>query len=337
MRLGLASHDFLCFEDLKQSIRTLHSPALLVDKSFKIVAKSDDLADSKSFRIGARFDRLLKPSDADKLYFLEEGRMFVADLVGNGHAGYATVVCGKDCYLVCFRYLADSISNRIAERFSGHSGYDVGVNAYITAVMTDVGNTENGKRLSRVIERLLLELSDVHKLSFFDFSATASAFFFALGEVAPSLARRIDIPKTLPETVALGCGDDMLLIAAYALSLCFDCSDGGRVGFFAVDRDGGIKITFSCDSDGKTDGISSFVNAINGRSGFGKALDVYEFWAFFVKLIADTNLWEISASAVGNAFELSVFMPSVARGEEFSVRDTDPLSMLSVLQYFFGK
>ena len=97
MRLGLSSHGFLCFEDLKQSIRTIHSPALLVDKSFKIVAKSDDLADSKSFRIGARFDRLLKPSDADKLYSSEEGRMFVADLVGNGMAGYATVVCGKDC------------------------------------------------------------------------------------------------------------------------------------------------------------------------------------------------------------------------------------------------
>ncbi len=336
MKLEVKTKKFFSSEELKQKIDLFHVPALILGNDFKILAKSNSFADSKAFRIGARFDKLLKPYDRERLCLLEEGNMLVADLTTHSAKGYATVIRGDGCFLVCFRYLADGLVERIFERLNKLSGYDIGVNAYISAIMSDVGNTHNGKRLSAVIERLFIELADVHRLSFFDFSATLSSFFFALGEVAPDLLRRIDMPKILPETVALGCGNDILLISAYVLALCAD-SGCGNIGLSASDCDGGIRMTFTSTSVDESGDAFAFANALRGRNSFDKPLDRATFWAFFARLIADTNLWEISASNHGERFAINFFIPSVARGEEFYLRDSETLALRSVLEYFFCK
>lgn len=334
--LELKNNNFLSFEELKKKADLFHLPAVILGSDFKILARNNGFSDSRTLRIGARFDNLLSKADRERLCLLEEGKTLVADLFDGKQKGYATVIRGSDCFFVCLRYLADSMVERILERMNGLSGYDIGVNAYISAVLADVGDTQSGKRISAVIERLLTELSDVHRLAFFDFAETASAFFSALGEVAPALLCRVDMPKSFPESVALGCGDDLLLISAYVLSLCFDSSCGGRVDFSASNCENGIRACFSCDLEDKNGDALLFANALCGRGLIEKPLDRPSFWAFFARLIADTNLWDISASA-SDKFNFSVYIPSVAHGEEFSVRDSEKASVFAVLQYFFSE
>ncbi len=337
MKVEVTAPKFFSVEELKKNIRSFNLPILLADESFKIIAKNDNFADSKAFRIGSRFDKILMPNDVERLCSLDDGKMIVVDLIGENEKGYASVIRGHGCYLICFRYLADSFVERLYERFNKLSGYDVGITALLTAALSDIGNMKNGKRLFAVIEQLLAELSCVHRLSFFDFSATASALFSTLGDVAPTMSRRINIPNVFPETIAIGNGDDLLLIFAYALVLCFDCTVDGKVDFSARDCSGGINISFSCDVESENNNIDSFVNALHARDSFNKELDSASFWAFFAKLLADTNLWEISASNRGDRFTFKFFIPSVARGEEFCLRDPEILALRSVLLCFFGE
>ncbi len=337
MKVEVFAPKFFSVEELKQNIDSFDLPLLLADDNLKIVAKNGRCADSKSFRIGSRFDKILKPTDRERLRLLDEGKMMIADIAGEGSKGYVTVIRGSNCWLVCFRYLADSMVERLCERFSKLSGYDIGVNAVISAALSDLDGTEKGKRLFTVIERLLLELSDVHRLRFFDVSASLSALFSTLGEVVPSLANRINIPNVFPETVAIGNGDDMLLISAYALTLCLDCAVDGNIDVSASDSDGGIKISFSCLVERENGSVGSFVESLCGSAFANKPLDRAEFWAFFAKLLADTNLWNISAITVSGRFSLELLIPSVARGEEFYLRDPESSALHSVLEYFFCK
>jgi hypothetical protein len=337
MKLEVKIPKFLSSEELRCKINSFHIPTLVLGNDFKIILKNGSSSDTSAFRVGTRFDRFLKPCDRERLLMLEEGKMLVADLTAGSAMGYAAIIRGSECFLVCFRYLSDSLVEHILERLNRLSGYDIGVNAYISAVLSDIGITENGKRLSAVAERLLTDLSDVHRLAFFDYAETMSAFFMLLGEISPSLLRRIEMPKTFPETVALGCGDDILLISAYAISLCFDCSPDGKIGFSANDCDGGIRISFSCGSVGKQSEALRFASSLCGKASLTSVLDQTSFWAFFIRLIADTNLWEISVSAHEEKFVFSVFMPSVTRGEEFSVREPETFALRSILMYFFGE
>lgn len=337
MKVEVTAPKFFSAEELKKNIRSFNLPILLADDSFKIIAKNDNFAESKAFRIGSRFDKSLMPNDVERLCFLDDGKMIVVDLIVENKKGYASVIRGYGCYLICFRYLADSFVDRLYERFNKLSGYDVGITALLTAALSDIGNTKNGMRLFAVIERLLLELSDVHRLSFFDFSSTLSALFSTLGEVAPSMLRRIDIPSAFPETVAIGNGDDLLLIFAYALVLCFDCTVDGNIAFSASDSANGIRTTFSATVEKGNKDVEAFINALYGRDIYDKPFDRPSFWAFFAKLLADTNLWEISASNRGDRFAINFFIPSVARGEEFYLRDPETLARRSILEYFFGE
>lgn len=336
MKLEVRTQNYLSLENLKQETELFSLPILILGEDFKIIAKGNSFFDSKSLRIGARFDNLLGNADRERLYLLEYGDMLVADLSDGTSKGYATVIRGIDCFLVCFRFLADGMVERILDRMDRLSGYDIGVNAYISAVLSNVDGTQTGKRLSTVIDRLLIELSDVHRLAFFAFGETASAFFSVLGEIAPALLRRVNVPKSFPESVALGCGDDFLLISAYVLSLCLDCSCGGGVDFSASNCEGGIRFSFSCDMADKGGDALVFANALCGRTSFENPLDRPSFWAFFARLIADTNLWEISASA-SDRFSFSAYIPSVARGDEFSVRDPETASLVAVLKFFFDR
>lgn len=337
MKLEVLTPNFFSLEELKQNINSFELSLLLADCNLKIVAVNRRCADSKTFRIGSRLDKFLKPADRERLLLLDEGKMMVADLVGEASKGYVTVIRGNDCYLVCFRYLADSMVERLCDRFSRFSGYDIGVNAVVSAALSDLGGTVKGKRLSAVIERMLSELSDVHRLRFFDVSASLSALFSTLGEVIPSLANRINIPNVFPETVAIGNGDDLLLISAYALTLCHDCAIDGNIDVSACDGDGGIKISFSCLVDRENGSVGAFVESLCDCDFASKPLDRASFWAFFAKLLADTNLWDISARTVNGRFSLELLIPSVARGEEFYLRDPEGFALYSVLEYFFGE
>ena len=336
MKLEVKNDNFLSLDELIPKADLFHLPAVILGSDFKILARNNSFSDSRTLRIGTRFDNFLSKSDRERLYSLEEGKTLVADLFDGKRKGYATVIRGSDCFLVCFRYLSDSMVGHILERMNKLSGYDIGVNTYISAVLADVGATQSGKRLSAVIERLLIELSDVHRLVFFNLAETASAFFSALGELSPALYRRVDMPKSFPESVALGHGDDLLLISAYVLSLCFDCSNGGRVDFSASDCENGIKVCFSCDMEDESSDAVLFTNALYSRESDENSLGRPSFWAFFTGLIADTNLWEISASVNGK-FIFSVYIPSVPQGEEFSVRDSEKASLLAMLRFFFSE
>ena len=336
MKFDVISSNLFSIADSKQFIEAIHLPALLLDNDFKIVAKNEKCFDSRLFRIGSRFDRLLKKGDSEKLGFLDEGKIAIVGVQGEASQGYATVIRGLDCYLVCFRYIANGLYDRITERFASLSGYDVGVNACMLAAMEDLGNTDHGKRLALVIERLLLKLSEVHRLSFFDFSATVSSLFFVLGEVEPKMLCRINLPKVLPETIAVGNGDDLLLMLSYVLLLCFDSAEE-RIEFIANDCGDGISFEFSCRAREDKSDIAGFVNAFCDRAPFKAPLERPAFWAFFSKLLADTNLWDISAQSKNGDFSFKVFVPSVARGEEFYLRDVDTFALRTLLEYFFRK
>ena len=335
MKLFVETKKPFSSEELKQCVDLIRVPALILDDNLKIIAKSKSFADSKSFRIGSKFDKLVRPYDRERIAELGEGKMLVVDIASDDASGYVTVIRANGCFLACFRYLADGMVERIFERLNNVSGYDVGVNAYISAVLSDVSGSENGKRISLVVNRLLAELCDVHRLSFFDFSATLSSFFSVLAEISPKLLHRIELPRIFPETVALGCGDDALLILAYALSLCADGCTGG-IAFEALDGDGGIKMTLCCDGIDEGGETVALANALEGRGSFDKPLDKPTLWAFFLRLIADTNLWEIRSEIKNGRFSFSLYMPSVTRGEEFSVRDPEDFSVRSVLLCFFG-
>ncbi len=338
MKLELKASGLFSFSEMQKDISAFLIPALLADRNFKIRAKSNTISeDVAGFRIGARLDRLLSNEDREKLFLLEEGKMFVAELVSAAPMGYATVIKGSDCFFVCLRRLADSICERMIERCGRFSGYDVGFNAFVSAVFADACTTQNSKAFAEAVERLLNELSDVHRLPFFDFSATVSKLFYEIGEASRSMARRIDIPKSLPETVAVGSGDDLVLVTAFLLSLCLDCVCSGNVVFSAVEQDGEICMTFSCNVENDETGLDSFVSAFVRRNGFSHALDGPSFWAFLVKLLADCNLWEISATRIDRYCEFRLKVPSVARGEEFYVRDPDTESMSAILYCLFAE
>lgn len=336
MKLALRSQGIFTLDEMKSRITELSMPALLADSSLKIRAKGGCFTENAPhFRIGTRLDRLFSERDCQRLTSLDEGETFIAELAHGAPFGYATVIKGENCFLVCFRRFADGFYESIIDRCSRLSGYDVGLMSFLSEALTEVCFSRGGSAVATAAEKLLNELSEVHKLPFFDFSSALTKLICAIGDASPSAAGNIAFPKAMPEAVAVGSGNDFLLLAAFLLALCLGDSHNRGIEVTASEQDGEICVTVGRATE-HCDGFAESLSlALEKRNRVDRELDEASVWAFFIKLIADCNLWEISSKSNGKLVEFVLKLPSVARGEEFYVREIDLDGLPALLRELF--
>lgn len=327
MKLAFRTDGVLSFNEMKDGLGSLCRPALLADKGKRICERVGGADIGRHCRIGTLLDSLFNEHDAEKLDSLQLGEAFVAELkVGTGFV-CALVVRGEGGYLVFPQSLCDRFLQRMLDRCEGLSGYDVGPRALLSEMALTADRNGRAFAVATAAERVINELSEVHKLPFFDFSAAITRLICAIDEASRSACAAISFPKTLPEAIAVGSGNDFVLVLALLLSVCLCDLKCSGACLSVRESDYGLCLTVRAEMQ----------NALAEEmlDSFGKERSDASLYALFLRLIADCNLWDIDSRHTDGNIEFTLTVPSVAKGEEFYVRD-DERDMSVLLRTLFG-
>ena len=326
MKLAFRTDGVLTFNKMKDGLKTLCRPALLADEGKRICERIGENDIGLHCRIGTRLDSLFNSHDSERLDSLQLGEVFIAELKGGSGICYALVVRGEGGYLVFPQSLCDRFSQRLLERCEELSGYDVGPKALLSEMMLNADRNGRAFAVASAAEWVINELSEVHKLPFFDFSAAITRLICAIGEASRSACAAISFPKILPEAVAVGSGNDFVLVLALLLSVCLGDFKFSGAHLSVHECDDGLCLTVRADMQ----------NALAETlfDSFGKERSDASLYALFIRLIADCNFWDIDLRHTDGHIEFTLTVPSVARGEEFYVRD-DERDMSVLLRALF--
>ncbi len=310
-------------EELSEKLNTLEIPAILLDKELKVIARNTESAEFASFlRKGAKINRYLPEGDGEKVLAMNPCETFITSIKGNQSECRVNIVCGVNCRLVIFQPYQGKLNAEVLDKYKKMSGYDT------TVELPRVENepAKGGKRLasgmSEIIETVILGQSGLRGLPFFNSAVLLKSLLSEMANAAPRYSERIKLSLSSDELITEGSDKDFVLMAAFMMLFCLDCSTDGEVSADAKNIGGELVFSVSCKADSSVYGIAKLTSIRKSFRTIDPEFSESDFLIYMLKLLADGNLWDLNIGyGIDGRLDFTVRAPYVKSGEEFMVRD----------------
>lgn len=337
MIIGIRTDGVFSLSELKADKEFFGMPILIMDDALKIVAKNKEASMYTSdIRIGAKLNRFIPESDIDKIKDMRSGEILLTSVNTEGAECRVNVLRGIDCRVAVLYPVGGGVFKGINEKYGRMSGYDLKLSkaSPMQIPKSDSHCVHGG--IAEIVDRLASEHTVSQRLPFFDSGSVFARIVSETKALSPCCSSRLICVPPGEKLITAGSERDFALMAAFAVAFCLDCSDG-EVYASALKLDDRIEVTVACEIGALIPDMSKVTEFRKYFGGLKGEMSEPAFWAYLLRLFADSNLWELDVRVSGgNRLEFIVRMPFIKSGEEFWVRDFYDCFVHDILLAFLG-
>ena len=264
-------------------------PAMLLDNKGKIIERNIECFQFLSGRaMGVRFSRFLNESDALLVAKLGLGETCYVSFKNKIYPINVGVTRLSFGYLAIFQPLGGGIVKRAEEKCKNLSGYD-----FISSLPDDIElEFERFSRFSKAVEQLIEGKPIPKRVPIFEPRYYISSLIGEGTSLNLPDEKQINFVSDSNPIAAYGNDLDFVLISAFALSYCLSVATDGVVDA-SLERSG--------------DDVFLRVSCSKCKENF----KLPDYWIRLLRLIADTNLWELLTLCEGERLSFTLKLPYV--------------------------
>lgn len=314
MRINLDTALSASLCELINNIDGVKSPAVVLDRELKIVAKNFKAkVIFTNLRRGRRISAFAPNRDCDRLYQLAPKQTAFIEMNNGKYVYGATAIGFEEGILLLIRPVWSGIHERLEKIYSRASGYDLNLASQYT-------------ELEDLWELFLSKYSSAREIGFFNVATATKAILKELPSISKSVSNRVSLVNKLKNSSTLASEYDFAVVFAYLLFLCSEISVGKMKVELAREGEDLVIKYYGTAENSHEDSDEIFVKFSNGAL----------YWQNLIRLLTDGNLWEIGIRLYGEKdFALTFRLPSAPDKQPFAVSESFRLYILCALRGLF--